>query len=353
MDFTITFKLPAKEFYTTGHVSSQDVANLPADRRDCQICMTQFKKITTNDLEKDPLLAEETVATCGPVGSGCRRYHMFHSKCIGTWLEMNNTCPACRMVVYSKEQQDEDVPLFDEEDSDDEAVAQPDDYADYLTRIANVAPTFSPTEQQHEQPQEPWYEVHAQYLENMVKGRIEAWRAAGDIGFDEELYSASAAMPTRPALSGYQGKGTLHATKLVDHLRRFFWHTFTANLPKYMATGKFGAVCHPAAMLVWEKLDRAIRRGEGRPITVTQLQQALDQVLEEEDKDVPVAVRPFVDAMIEEVLMAFEVSAMTDAEEKEERRRTRMMRTLMGSKMRILPTWLAHQEHMKMLPRRR
>ncbi|KAH9839642.1 E3 ubiquitin-protein ligase ATL4-like [Teratosphaeria destructans] len=353
MEFTLPSALPTKEFYTTGHVSSHDVADLPADRRDCQICMMRFEKISTNDLEKNPLLAEETVVTCGPVGSGCRRHHMFHSKCIGTWLEMNNTCPTCRTTVYSKEERDEDVPLFDDNSSDDEAVVQSDDYADYLTHIANVAPTSPPTEQL-EPPQEPWFEVHAQYLEHMVSGRIEAWRAADDASFDEELYSDAAAMPPRPALTGYQGKGTLHATKLTDHLACFFWNTFTVNLPTYMTTGKFGAVCHPAAMSMWERLDRAIRRSaQGGRTTVAQLQETLDQVWEEEAQDVPVAVRSFVDAMIEEVLLAFESSAMAQAEEREERRWAKMTKALMGSKMRVSPTWLAHREHMDMLRRRR
>ena len=37
-------------------------------------------------------------------------FHIFHTECLDKWLEIKNTCPSCRFILYNEEQeQDEDV----------------------------------------------------------------------------------------------------------------------------------------------------------------------------------------------------------------------------------------------------
>jgi hypothetical protein len=39
--------------------------------------------------------------------------HSFHLKCIGKWLNTNNTCPLCRMIVYESSEDSDDASILD------------------------------------------------------------------------------------------------------------------------------------------------------------------------------------------------------------------------------------------------
>ena len=57
----------------------KNVDKLPQDKRNCVICMEDFKE-------------NELIITIP-----C--YHIFHKNCIGEWFKKDNTCPICKFVL--------------------------------------------------------------------------------------------------------------------------------------------------------------------------------------------------------------------------------------------------------------
>ena len=51
---------------------------------DCCICLCEIIEMTDNTL----------LTSCN---------HYFHSECINTWLDTNNTCPCCRTIIKEDE----------------------------------------------------------------------------------------------------------------------------------------------------------------------------------------------------------------------------------------------------------
>jgi E3 ubiquitin-protein ligase RNF115/126 len=56
-----------------------DVNRLPAEKKDCVICLTAFEKGN-----------QVLILPCT---------HLFHPNCIKDWFKTNNTCPICKFTI--------------------------------------------------------------------------------------------------------------------------------------------------------------------------------------------------------------------------------------------------------------
>jgi len=64
-----------------------------------KLIKTPYKNLSNNSVEECVICSEEFLENDLVIALTCGPSHIFHEKCIKTWLKINAVCPICRHPI--------------------------------------------------------------------------------------------------------------------------------------------------------------------------------------------------------------------------------------------------------------